>query len=53
MLYDFVFAKNSGRMIEEFKNNMVNKYEMSDMKILKYCLSIECHLIYFSKELCG
>lgn len=31
------------KMIEEFKNDMVNKYEMSDMGMLRYFLGIEIY----------
>lgn len=31
---DLVFTENITKMIKEFKNNMVNKYDMNDMKIL-------------------
>lgn len=38
---DLVFIGNNTKIIEEFKNDMVNKYEISDMGMLKYFIGIE------------
>lgn len=38
---DLIFTGNNGNIIEEFKMEMMKKYEMSDMGMLHYFLRIE------------
>ena len=38
---DLIFTSNNGNIIEEFKMEMMKKYEMSDMGMLHYFLGIE------------
>ena len=38
---DLIFTANNGNIIEEFKMEMMKKYEMSDMGMLHYFLGIE------------
>ena len=45
---DLVFTGNNDKMIEEFKREMMKKYEMSDMGLLHHFLGMEtdqlpCH----------
>ncbi|XP_019054645.1 PREDICTED: uncharacterized protein LOC109115268 [Nelumbo nucifera] len=40
---DLVFIGNNMKMIEDFKNEMVKKYEMSDMVLLYHFLGIEIY----------
>jgi hypothetical protein len=44
---DLILTGSNVKMIEEFKKDMVNKYEMSDMGLLHYFLGIE---VYQDKE---
>jgi hypothetical protein len=44
---DLILTRSNAEMIEEFKKDMVNKYEMSDMGLLHYFLGIE---VYQDKE---
>jgi hypothetical protein len=44
---DLILTGNNANMIEEFKKDMVYKYEMSDIGLLHYFLSIE---VYQDKE---
>jgi hypothetical protein len=44
---DLILTGSNAEMIEEFKKDMVNKYEMSDMGLLHYFLGIE---VYQDKE---
>jgi hypothetical protein len=44
---DLILIGSNAEMIEEFKKDMVNKYEMSDMGLLHYFLGIE---VYQDKE---
>jgi hypothetical protein len=44
---DLILTGSSTKMIEEFKKDMVKKYEMSDMGLLHYFLGIE---VYQDKE---
>jgi hypothetical protein len=44
---DLILTESNVKMIEEFKKDMVNKYEMSDMGLLHYFLGIE---VYQDKE---
>ena len=38
---DLIFTGSNKQMIEEFKEDMTQKYEMSDMGLLRYFLSME------------
>ncbi|XP_026378578.1 uncharacterized protein LOC113273018 [Papaver somniferum] len=40
---DLIFTGNDVHMIEQFKREMMMKYEMSDMGLVKYFLGIEVH----------
>lgn len=40
---DLVFTGNNKKMIEEFKNEMLKKYEMSDLGLLRHFLGIEIY----------
>lgn len=40
---DLVFTRNNKKMIEEFKNEMLKKYEMSDLGLLRHFLGIEIY----------
>ena len=40
---DLIFTGNDEKMIEEFKEDMMKKYEMSDLGLLHYFLGIEIH----------
>ena len=40
---DIVLTGNNEKMIEEFKKNMVKKYEMSDMGLLRHFLSMKIY----------
>ena len=44
---DIVLTGNNDKMIEEFKKDIVKKYEMSDMGLLRHFLGME---IYQDKE---
>jgi hypothetical protein len=44
---DLILTGSNAEMIEEFKKYMMNKYEMSDMRLLHYFLGIE---VYQDKE---
>jgi hypothetical protein len=44
---DLILTGSNAEMIEEFKKDMVNKYEMSDMGLLHYFLGIQ---VYQDKE---
>jgi hypothetical protein len=44
---DLILTRSNAKMIKEFKKDMVNKYEMSDMRLLHYFLGIE---LYQDKE---
>lgn len=44
---DLIFTGSSEKMVEDFKNEMMKKYEMSDMGLLHYFLGIE---IYQEKD---
>ncbi|GKD35292.1 retrovirus-related pol polyprotein from transposon TNT 1-94 [Tanacetum coccineum] len=40
---DLVFAGNNKKMIEDFKNEMMQKYEMSDLGLLNHFLEMEIY----------
>jgi hypothetical protein len=44
---DLILIESNAEMIEEFKKDLVNKYEMSDMWLLHYFLGID---VYQDKE---
>nr|GEV56057.1 retrovirus-related Pol polyprotein from transposon TNT 1-94 [Tanacetum cinerariifolium] len=40
---DLVFTRNNKKMIEDFKNEMIQKYEMSDLGLLNHFLEMEIY----------
>ena len=38
---DLIFTGNNARMIQEFKNSMIRKFEMTDIGLMSYYLGIE------------
>jgi Reverse transcriptase (RNA-dependent DNA polymerase) len=38
---DLIFTENDEKMMHEFKNDMMEKYEMNDLSLLHYFLDIE------------
>ena len=40
---DLVIMRSNGRWIEDFKKEMMRRYEMSDMRLLHHFFSIEVY----------
>ena len=40
-VYDLIFSGNNDEMIEEFKSTMTREFEMTDLGLLKFFLSLE------------